>query len=193
MLPVVITSNEVISNIHEVEAFVAALWMCKSVKWFRRCWDIVKRRYVLIRRRALNNLLLVALVAGITSSSVTSLLTLHIISNWPGVQLRKKVIISDSTNSRYAWKFLEKISKCVGRLEAGHENENHKRSAQTVVLLHMVVLLLPWGGAIDICICLVTCNLKIMPHLIVVFHHHMKSGCRTIIEVAGKVRGDEVE
>ena len=42
MLHVIITSNEIVGNIYRDNQGGAPLATCKSIKWFRRCGDIVK-------------------------------------------------------------------------------------------------------------------------------------------------------
>ena len=104
---------------------VRLLWTCKSIKQFRCHWDIVERKYVFIRHTALNDRSLSVFVAGITSSSLTSLLTWDSSSNWPGVQLRKKVRISDTVTSPSVWKFWKKFPNVLE--EEGSQNQSHKR------------------------------------------------------------------
>ena len=87
------------------------LWMWKSVKWFRQCWNIVEHRYALICHRALNDPSLVALVAGITSSCLTSLLISDITSNWPGVRLQKEVITV--INNFFVTKIFLSLEQCL--------------------------------------------------------------------------------
>ena len=52
---------------------VISLWTCITIKLFRRDCVIVDRKYVLILLNALNDLSLVAFVAGMTRTSITTL------------------------------------------------------------------------------------------------------------------------
>ena len=117
MLPVVITNNYVIGNIHEAKVLGVVL---VDVQVLNGSDTAETSLSIDMSCTVLNDLSLAVLLAGITSSSLTSLLTWDITSNWPGMQLWKKVIVRYNHFSLYQkilwksvslWKFKGNIHK----------------------------------------------------------------------------------